>query len=139
MYGGTLTCACVPTGLKKVPGDEPSAGASPPAPGRKTKGKDAALEKGADVADGVTRRNATNRAVIDALAGQLREDEAARAAAAELLASGGPLTRHVLLLAVARACSQGIGPAGTERFNFILYIQGTMGFTLYRVCKSWSA
>lgn len=72
------------------------------------------MEKGADAADSVLGRNVINRAVIDALAGQLRDNDAARAAAAELLALGSPATRHVLLLAVARACTQGTDSADPE-------------------------
>lgn len=66
-------------------------------------------QKGSDgAADGVKAILATNRAVIDAIAGQLRTDSAARMAAADLLLSSNTAGQHLLLLAVARASSQGM-------------------------------
>lgn len=87
--------------------DEAPPATLPPASGRRTKGAGAIVAKDAGAVDDVEGGNATNRAVIDALAGQLRKDNAARAAAVQLLATSGTAARHVLLLAVARACSQG--------------------------------
>ena len=65
--------------------------------------------KSSDGADGsVTGGLTVNRSIINALAGQLITDSAARSAAADLLISSDAAGRHLLLLAVARASFQGV-------------------------------